>query len=350
MEHLKKDARNFLIELIETPSFSREEENTALIIEKYLKSKNISFQRKMNNIWAKNLHFDDNLPTILLNSHHDTVKPNSSYTIDPFVALEKDGKIFGLGSNDAGASLVSLWAVFIYFYDKKLRYNLIYAATAEEEISGENGVSSILKDLGEINFAVVGEPTKMDLAIAEKGLVVLNCISKGTASHAAHQNEDNSIYKASRDIQKVQQLKFNKESEVLGKVKATVTIINAGSQHNVIPDQCHFTIDVRTNENYTNQEIVEIFRKELESEIEPRSLSLNSSRIDLDHPFVEAAKLENCSLYGSPTVSDQALMPFDSVKIGPGDSTRSHTADEFIYQKELDAGIEKYIKILSHIL
>lgn len=350
MEHLKKDARNFLIELIETPSFSREEENTALIIEKYLKDKNISFQRKMNNIWAKNLHFDDNLPTILLNSHHDTVKPNSSYTIDPFVALEKDGKIFGLGSNDAGASLVSLWAVFIYFYDKKLKYNLIYAATAEEEISGENGVSSILKDLGKIDFAIVGEPTKMDLAIAEKGLVVLNCVAKGIASHAAHQNDNNSIYTASRDIQKVQQLKFDKESEVLGKVKATVTIINAGSQHNVVPDQCHFTIDVRTNENYTNQEIVEIFRKELESEIEPRSLSLNSSRIDLDHPFVEAAKLENCSLYGSPTVSDQALMPFDSVKIGPGDSTRSHTADEFIYQKELDEGIEKYIKILSHIL
>lgn len=350
MEHLKKDARNFLIELIETPSFSREEENTALIIEKYLKQKNIPYQRKMNNIWAKNLHYDDNLPTILLNSHHDTVKPNSSYTIDPFIALEKDGKIFGLGSNDAGASLVSLWAVFIYFYDKKLKYNLIFSATAEEEISGKNGVSSILEDLGKINFAIVGEPTKMDLAIAEKGLVVLNCVAKGTASHAAHINNDNSIYKAVRDIQKVQNFEFNKISEVLGKVKATVTIVKAGSQHNVVPDQCHFTIDVRTNEHYSNTEIVEVFRNELESEIQPRSLSLNSSKIDLDHPFVEAAKIENCHLYGSPTVSDQALMPFDSVKIGPGDSTRSHTADEFIYQKELDEGIEKYIKILSHIL
>lgn len=350
MENLKTDARNFLIELIETPSFSREEDNTALIIEKYLKIKNIPFQRKMNNIWAKNLHFDDNLPTILLNSHHDTVKPNSAYTIDPFVALEKDGKIYGLGSNDAGASLVSLWAVFTYFYDQKLNYNLIYAATAEEEISGKNGISLILSELGRINFAMVGEPTKMDLAIAEKGLVVLNCVAKGTASHAAHQNDDNSIYKALRDIQKVPHLKFEKESQVLGKVKATVTIVIAGSQHNVVPDQCHFTVDVRTNEHYKNQEIVEIFRKELESEIEPRSLSLNSSRIDLDHPFVEAAKVENCNLYGSPTVSDQALMPFDSVKIGPGDSTRSHTADEFIYQKELEEGIEKYIKILSHLL
>ena len=350
MEDLKKDARNFLIELIETPSFSREEENTALIIEKYLEQKNISYQRKMNNIWAKNLHFDASLPTILLNSHHDTVKPNSAYTKNPFEALEEDGKIFGLGSNDAGASLVSLWAVFTFFYNKKLKYNLIYAATAEEEISGKNGVRSILTDLGKINFAIVGEPTKMDLAIAEKGLVVLNCVAKGTASHAAHQNDDNSIYMALRDIQKVQQLKFDKESEVLGNVKATVTIINAGSQHNVVPDQCLFTVDVRTNEHYTNSEIVEIFRNELESEIEPRSLSLNSSRIDLDHPFVEATKMENCRLYGSPTVSDQALMPFDSVKMGPGDSTRSHTADEFIYKKELDEGIEKYIKILSHLL
>lgn len=350
MEILKNEARNFLIELIETPSFSKEEENTVLIIEKYLNLKNIPFQRKGNNIWAKNLYFDENLPTILLNSHHDTVKPNSAYTLDPFKAVEKDGKIFGLGSNDAGASLVSLWAVFTHFYAQKLKYNLIYAATAEEEISGENGVKSILEDLGKINFAIVGEPTKMDLAVAEKGLVVLNCVAKGTASHAAHINDDNSIYKAIRDIQKVQNFEFDKISEVLGKVKATVTIVNAGSQHNVVPDQCHFTIDVRTNEHYSNSEIVEIFQKELESEIQPRSLALNSSRIDLNHPFVLAAQKENCNLYGSPTVSDQALMPFDSVKIGPGDSTRSHTADEFIYEKELAEGIEKYIKILSHIL
>lgn len=350
MEILKNDARNFLIELIETPSFSREEENTAQIIEKYLSLKNIPFQRKGNNIWAKNLHFDESLPTILLNSHHDTVKPNSAYTLDPFKAVEKDGKIFGLGSNDAGASLVSLWAVFTHFYAQKLKYNLIYAATAEEEISGPNGVKSILKDLGNIDFAIVGEPTKMDLAIAEKGLVVLNCVAKGTASHAAHINEDNSIYKAVRDIRKIQNFEFDKVSEVLGKVKATVTIVNAGSQHNVVPDQCYFTVDVRTNEHYSNSEIVEIFQEELESEIQPRSLVLNSSKISLNHPFVLAAQHENCGLYGSPTVSDQALMPFDSVKMGPGDSTRSHTADEFIYQKELDEGIEKYIKILSHIL
>lgn len=350
MEDLIKDAKSFLIELIETPSLSRDEENTALVIEKYLNLKNIQIQRKGNNIWAKNLLFDENLPTILLNSHHDTVKPNSAYTLDPFEAVQKDGKIFGLGSNDAGASLVSLWAVFTHFYAEKLNYNLIYAATAEEEISGENGVKSILEDLGKIDFAIVGEPTKMDLAVAEKGLVVLNCVAKGTASHAAHINDDNSIYKAMRDIQKVQHFEFDRVSEVLGKVKATVTIVNEGSQHNVVPDQTHFTIDVRTNEHYSNAEIVEIFQKELESEIQPRSLALNSSRIDLDHPFVLAAKKENCTLYGSPTISDQALMPFDSVKIGPGDSTRSHTADEFIYENELGEGIEKYNKILSHIL
>lgn len=350
MENLIKDAKRFLIELIETPSFSTEEENTAMIIEKYLAEKHIPFDRKGNNIWAKNLHFDENLPTILLNSHHDTVKPNSAYTLDPFEAVQKDGKIFGLGSNDAGASLVSLWAVFTHFYTEKLKYNLIYAATAEEEISGANGVKSILEDLGKIDFAIVGEPTKMDLAVAEKGLVVLNCVAKGTASHAAHINDDNSIYKAMRDIQKVQHFEFDKVSEVLGKVKATVTIVNAGSQHNVVPDQTHFTIDVRTNEHYSNAEIVEIFQNELESEIQPRSLALNSSRIDLDHPFVLAAQQENCRLYGSPTISDQALMPFDSVKIGPGDSTRSHTADEFIYENELGDGINKYIKILSHIL
>ncbi len=350
MENLIQEAKSFLIELIETPSLSREEHQTALVIEKYLDLKNIPFERENNNIWAKNLHFNESLPTILLNSHHDTVKPNSAYTLNPFKAVQKEGKIFGLGSNDAGASLVSLWATFCFYYDKKLNYNIIYAATAEEEISGKNGVASILEKLGPINFAMVGEPTKMDLAIAEKGLVVLNCTAKGIASHAAHPNENNSIYKAMRDIQKVESMEFEKISEVLGKVKATVTIVNAGSQHNVVPDQSSFTIDVRTNEHYSNVEIVEIFRRELQSEVEPRSLALNSSKINLDHPIVIAAQQENSNLYGSPTVSDQALMPFDSVKIGPGDSTRSHTADEFIYENELSEGIEKYIKILSHLL
>ena len=350
MKNSFEEAKSLLINLIKTPSFSKEEDQTALHFEEFLKEKNIPFQRKGNNIWAKNLHFDEEKPTILFNSHHDTVKPNKSYTIDPFGALEKDGKLFGLGSNDAGASLVGLLSTFIYFYDKNLNYNLIFSATAEEEISGENGVKSILPELGKIDFAIVGEPTKMDLAVAEKGLVVLNCSAKGTASHAAHPNNDNPIYKAVRDIQKIENFEFEKVSEVLGKVKATVTIINAGNAHNVVPDHCDFTVDVRTNEHYSNQEIVEIFQHELESEVTPRSLHLNSSSIPLNHPIVEAAKAENCKLYGSPTVSDQALMPFNSVKLGIGDSLRSHTADEFIYLEELEKGIEKYIAILSHVL
>ena len=350
MENLIKEAKELLIQLIKTPSLSEEEEHTALLFENYLNQKNVPFQRKGNNIWAKNLHFDESLPTILFNSHHDTVKPNKSYTIDPFSALEKDGKLFGLGSNDAGASLVGLLATFLFYYDKKLKYNIIFSATAEEEISGENGVKSILNDLGNINFAIVGEPTKMDLAVAEKGLVVLNCKANGTASHAAHPNNDNPIYKAVKDIQKIENFEFDKVSEVLGKVKATVTIINAGNAHNVVPDHCDFTIDVRTNEHYSNSEIVDIISNLLDSEVLPRSLKLNSSSIPLNHPIVEAAKMEKCELYGSPTVSDQALMPFDSVKLGIGDSTRSHTADEYIYVEELEKGIEKYIAILSHIL
>lgn len=350
MNHLYQEAKNLLSQLIKTPSLSREEDQTALLFEEFLKKKNIPFQRKGNNIWAKNLHFNESKPTILFNSHHDTVKPNKSYTIDPFGALEKDGKLFGLGSNDAGASLVGLLSTFIHFYDKNLKYNLIFSATAEEEISGENGIKSILPELGKIDFAIVGEPTQMNLAVAEKGLVVLNCVAKGTASHAAHQNNDNPIYKAVRDIQKIENFEFEKISDVLGKVKATVTILNAGNAHNVVPDHCDFTVDVRTNEHYSNHEIVNIFKQELESEVTPRSLHLNSSSIPLNHPIVEAAKAEGCELYGSPTVSDQALMPFDSIKLGIGDSLRSHTADEFIYLEELEKGIEKYIKILSHIL
>ncbi len=350
MKTIQSEAKELLINLIKTPSLSKEEDKTALLFEEFLNKKNIPFHRKGNNIWARNLHFDDSKPTILLNSHHDTVKPNKSYTIDPFGALQKDGKIYGLGSNDAGASLVGLLSAFIYFYNQDLNYNLIFSATAEEEISGENGVKSILPDVGKMDFAIVGEPTKMDLAVAEKGLVVLNCTNKGTASHAAHQNHDNPIYKTAKDILKIENFEFDRISEVLGKVKATVTIVNAGNAHNVVPDHSDFTVDVRTNEHYSNQEIVEIMQKLLEAEVQPRSLHLNSSSIPLDHPIVEAAEKEGCHLYGSPTVSDQALMPFNSVKLGIGDSLRSHTADEFIYEEELEKGIEKYIAILKHLL
>ncbi len=344
------EAKQLLIDLVKTPSLSREEDQTALVLEAYLVSKGIPFFRKGNNIWAKNRHFDPQLPTILLNSHHDTVKPNPSYTLDPYGAIEKEGKLYGLGSNDAGASLVGLLATFLYYYEQILRYNLIFSATAEEEISGVGGIQSILEDLDPITFAIVGEPTQMNLAVAEKGLVVMDCMAKGTASHAAHENNNQAIYQAMKDILRIENYSFEKESSLLGKVKATVTMVNAGTQHNVIPDQCSFTIDVRTNECYTNAEVVQIMGDLLTSEVKPRSLRLNSSRIDLKHPIVQAAIKEGCICYGSPTISDQALIPFDSVKIGIGDSLRSHTADEFIYWSELEEGIQKYIRLLSNLV
>ncbi len=350
MNSLQKKAKAFLKDLIRTPSLSREEGASASVIESYLSLEGIAFVRQGNNVWARNKQFDPRLPSVLLNSHHDTVKPNSSYTIDPFVPLEKEGKLFGLGSNDAGASLVGLWAAFVHYYAHPLNYNLIYAASAEEEISGENGIASILSALGPIDFAIVGEPTEMNLAVAEKGLLVLDCRAHGTASHAAHPNDNNSIYKALDDIQKVRNFIFDKKSEWLGSVKSSVTIVSGGSAHNVVPDYTDFTIDVRTNECYSNEEIVKTFESLLDSEVKPRSLRLNSSKIDLTHPIVKAAQREGALLYGSPTVSDQALMPFDSVKLGIGKSTRSHTADEFIYESELSDGIENYIKLLSHIL
>jgi len=351
IENLYNEAIFLLKKLIETPSFSCEEGYTAEIIGNFLREKNINFQREQNNIWAKNLHFDSKKPTILLNSHHDTVKPNSAYTRNPFDPKEENGKLYGLGSNDAGGALVSLIVTFIYFYEKKdLKYNIIISATAEEEISGHNGVESILKHFKNLDFAIVGEPTQMQLAIAEKGLLVLDCVSRGTASHAAHQNDDNSILKAISDIEWIANYKFSKISHWLGEVKMTTTVINAGSMHNVVPAECRFTVDVRITDRYSNNEIYEIIKKNLKSEITPRSLRLNSSFISEDHPIVKAGKELGRECYGSPTSSDQAVIPFPSLKLGPGLSTRSHSADEYIYLNEIKEGIEIYIKILEKII
>ncbi len=347
---LHSEALALLKDLIRTPSFSRGEAGTAAIIERYLDAHGISFSRKHNNVWARNLHFDPVLPTILLNSHHDTVKPNGGYTLDPFGAIERDGKLYGLGSNDAGASLAGLFAAFVHYYPQRMRYNLIFAATAEEEISGANGIAAILDDLGAIFGAIVGEPTGMDAAIAEKGLVVIDCTTRGTASHAAHENPDSAILHAIADIARIRDHVFDKVSDLLGPVKATVTIVQAGTQHNVVPDHADFTIDVRTNEYYTNEAVVAIIRDVVRAEVRPRSLRLNASRISAEHPLVHAAQAEGCRLFGSPTLSDQALMPFPSVKIGIGDTRRSHTADEFIYLEELTSGIDTYIRILRHLL
>jgi len=348
---LYTQAVELLKQLIAIPSFSREENLTADLIEIFLKDKGIQTHRKLNNIWAWNKHFDPAKPTILLNSHHDTVKPNSGYTRDPFAATVEDGKLYGLGSNDAGGCLVSLINVFLYFHDREnLKYNFCLATTAEEEISGVNGLELIIPELGKLDFGIVGEPTLMQLAIAEKGLMVLDCTTHGKAGHAAREEGENAIYKALTDIEWFRNYRFPKESEVFGPVKMSVTIINAGSQHNVVPASCVFTVDVRVTDAYRNEEVLEIIRQHVSCDVKPRSIRLKPSKIDKDHPIVQAGIKLGRTTYGSPTTSDQSLLDIPSLKVGPGDSARSHTADEFVYVDEIRKGIELYIKMLESIV
>lgn len=340
-----------LEKLIETPSLSREEDKTATIIEDFLSSKSIATQRIENNIIARNKEFDVSKPTILLNSHHDTVKPNSSWKKDPFTPVVVDGKFYGLGSNDAGGPLISLIAAFVNVYDKKdLKYNLVLAASAEEEISGKNGIELILPDLGKIDFAIVGEPTQLHMSIAEKGLMVLDCIAKGTSGHAARDEGENAIYNALDDIGWFQNYQFDKASDMLGDIKMSVTVINAGTQHNVVPDECHFIVDVRSTDVYTNDEILAIIKDNVQCEVTARSTRLQPSGLPEDHVLRDCAKSLKIKTYGSPTLSDQALMPFPSIKIGPGDSARSHTADEYIGIQEIWDAIKMYNKLLKKLL
>jgi acetylornithine deacetylase len=347
---LYQQAVELLQQLISIPSFSREEDRTADLIEQFLRIKGIETHRKLNNIWAWNKHFDPAKPTILLNSHHDTVKPNSGYTRDPYDAKIEDGRLYGLGSNDAGGCLVSLIATFLYFFDKEnLKYNFCLATTAEEEISGVNGLELIIPDLGKLEFGIVGEPTQMHLAIAEKGLMVLDCTAYGKAGHAAREEGENAIYKALADIEWFRNYRFPKESEIFGPVKMSVTIINAGSQHNVVPATCTFTVDVRVTDTYRNEEVLEIIREHVGCEVKPRSIRLKPSSIPTGHPIVQAGIKLGRTTYGSPTTSDQSLLDIPSLKIGPGDSARSHTADEFVYVDEIKEGIELYIKMLESI-
>ena len=346
---LQEEALQLLKELIEIPSFSREEDKTALLLENWLREREIPYQRHLNNVWAKNKFFDASKPCLLLNSHHDTVKPNSAYTKDPFSAITEEGRLYGLGSNDAGGCLCALLATFTYFYDAEdLNFNLVFAGTAEEEINGDNGILSLLPLLPKIDAAIVGEPTKMDMAIAEKGLVVFDAAIKGTPSHAAHPNADNAIYKSAVVLNWFRDFRFARVSETLGEVKLTVTQINAGSQHNVVPAQVDLVIDVRVNDCYTNSEIQEILLKKAPVDVlKARSLRLSSSGISKDHPLVKAGTKLDMESYGSPTLSDQALLPCPSLKLGPGDSTRSHSADEFIFIEEVKEGIRKYIELIS---
>ena len=352
IERLTTKAIALLKQLIETQSFSSEEDNTALLIEDWFTTQEIPFKRDHHNIWATNKHFDDSKPTLLLNSHHDTVKPNNGYTKDPLKAIVEDGKLYGLGSNDAGGCLVSLMATFTYFYSKKdLNYNLVIVASAEEESSGPNGLNSMLSIIPKIDVAIVGEPTLMNLAIAEKGLVVFDAKVKGTAGHAAHPNKDNSIYNTIEVLTWFKDYQFARNSPVLGDVKMTVTQISAGKQHNAIPAEVDLVIDVRVNDKYTNQQIEEILtRKSPCTSIKARSLRLNSSSIPINHELVEAGIDLGRETYGSPTLSDQSVLTCPSLKLGPGDSTRSHTADEFIYLAEIEEGVDLYIKLLEKVL
>lgn len=351
IEKLIKESTELLRDLIRIQSFSKEEDRTAYLIKQFLEERGVITHRKQNNIWAYNKYFDVAKPTILLNSHHDTVKPNSGYTRDPYDAAIEGDKLFGLGSNDAGGCLVSLIATFLYFYQQEnLKYNICLAATAEEEISGNDGLELVLPDLGNLDFAIVGEPTEMHLAIAERGLLVLDCTAQGKAGHAAREEGENAIYKALADIEWFRTYHFPKVSEVFGSLKMSVTIINAGSQHNVVPANCTFTVDVRVTDAYTNEEVVAIIKQNITSEVKPRSIRLKPSSIDKNHPIVQSGIALGKTTYGSPTTSDQALLNIPSLKCGPGFSGRSHMADEFIYVKEIAEGIEGYINMLKPVI
>lgn len=349
---LQEDSIELLKQLISSPSFSKQEEHTAQIISRFLKGKNIEPKQAGNNVYALNKFFNAEKQTILLNSHHDTVKPNPKYTKNPFEAVVENGKLYGLGSNDAGGSLVSLIAAFIHYYDRKdLKYNLVLAATAEEEISGNGGIELALKNLPGIDFAIVGEPTLLQMAIAERGLLVLDCLANGVAGHAAREEGKNAIYMALRDIEWFRSYRFPEESSLLGPVKMNVTVIETENKaHNMVPAECKFVIDVRVNELYSFEEVLDTIKKNVQSEVKPRSTRLRSTSIAIDHPLVKAGLNLGRTYFGSPTSSDKALMPFPALKIGPGDSARSHTADEYIYVEEIKEGVELYIQLLNQLL
>ncbi len=345
------EAVGLLKELIATPSFSKEENETAEIICAFFEKHGVKHKRVGNNVYAFNRHYDADKPSILLNSHHDTVKPNKGYTMDPFTPIEKDGKLFGLGSNDAGGCLVSLIATFLHFVDRDdLLHNVVFAASAEEEISGVNGIELVLPYLGHIDFGIVGEPTRLEMAVAERGLMVIDCTAPGRSGHAARNEGENALYNALDDINWIRNCRFEKVSDLLGPSRMTVTVINTeNTQHNVVPSTCKFVIDVRVNELYTFEEMLDMLKQNLKSSFKPRTTRMKSTSITLDHPLVQAGMELGRGYYGSPTTSDKALMPFPTLKMGPGDSARSHTPDEYIYLSEIKEGIETYIKLVTKV-
>ncbi|HIU54582.1 MAG TPA: M20 family metallo-hydrolase [Candidatus Gallibacteroides avistercoris] len=341
-------AIELLKQMISIPSFSRNEGDVATEIERYVQDVLGLFPRRQGNNLFIQTPYSNKKPTILLNSHIDTVKPVSGWQHDPFSPSLEENRLFGLGSNDAGASVVALLHSFVLLTQREQPYNLIFAASAEEEVSGKNGIESLLSNLPPVDFALVGEPTGMQPAIAEKGLLVIDGTVRGKAGHAARNEGENAIYKALTVIEKLKEFHFSRISEFLGAVKISITQIQAGTQHNVIPDRCDFVMDVRTNDLYSNPEAFDLLQQSVpECELKARSFRLNSSHIDVNHPFVQRCILTGMQPFGSPTLSDQALMPFPSVKIGPGDSARSHTADEFILLDEVREAITLYTKLLD---
>lgn len=339
-----------LSELITIQSLSKEEELARALIAGILTSYNVDFNIDLNNIWAQNKHYDESKFTVLLNSHLDTVKPNKGYSKNPYEPIIEDGKLYGLGSNDAGGALVTLLGTFLHFYnDEDLPFNLVFAASAEEEISGKNGMEYLFPNLPKIDFAIVGEPTLLDISIAERGLMVLDCKAIGKSGHAARKEGVNAIYEAIKDINWFNTFDFPNHSDEIGGISMSVTVINAGSQHNVVPAECDFVVDVRVNDKYSNQEVLDIIKSNVACEVTARSTRLNSSGVNLSHPIRIVADKLGINVYGSPTLSDQSLMPCESIKMGPGDSARSHTADEFIFVDELEQAIPKYITVLTQL-
>ena len=349
-EAMLSEALNLLKVLISTPSMSREEEAAVNALQNYMERSGILTNRSGNNVWCVSPQFSLDKPTLLLNSHIDTVKPVSGWQKQPFTPTEVNGKLYGLGSNDAGGSLVCLFQTFCRLTRKEQPYNLIFLASCEEEVSGKNGIESVLPKLPPIALGIVGEPTEMQPAIAEKGLMVLDVTAHGKAGHAAREEGDNAIYHALTDIEWFRTYRFERVSPLLGPVKMSVTQINAGTQHNVIPDRCSFVVDIRSNELYTNKELFSLISQHVSSEVTARSFRLNSSHIDASHPVVRRAVELGRTPYGSPTLSDQALMPFPSVKIGPGKSSRSHTANEYILIRELEEALDLYYELLDGLV
>lgn len=342
------EAVDILKTMISRPSFSREEKELADWLQEYWQNAGHTVHRKGNNLWLFSSSYDNSKPLLMINSHIDTVKPVSGWTKDPFSPEEtEDDKLYGLGSNDAGASLVSLYETFILLSQKEQPYNLVFVASCQEEVSGLDGMTSVIPELPPVTFAVVGEPTGLQPAIAEKGLMVLDCETKGKAGHAARNEGINAITLAIKDIEWFNAYQFPEQSTLLGPVKMSVTMIQAGTQHNVIPDRCCFTVDVRSNEFYLNEQLYHLIKEQVSCEVVPRSFRLNSSKTDVNHPFVQRALLMGKKPFGSPTTSDQAVMPFPSVKIGPGNSARSHSADEFIYLSEIREAIDTYVRLLD---